>query len=156
MTEGTTPSSMEIRAARPDDFSACVALYRDLTGDIPVADQIQFENVLAQSGTTIFVADLGGELASMATLHLMENMTYGGRPYAFVENVVTRKSHRGRGLSRAVMSHIEEIIWAAGGYKIMLLTGRDYGARGFYEALGYDGDEKVAMVKRVTPPRHPS
>ena len=145
--------SICIRPATAGDFDACHALYKALVGEVAVADAAQFAKVLAQSGTTVFIAEKEGKAVSMATVHLLENMTYGGRPYALVENVVTLSKHRGQGLSRAVMRHIEEMVWAAQGYKIMLLTGRDYGARGFYEAIGYDGEEKVAMIRRRRPPR---
>jgi len=147
---------MIIRAAHQGDFDDCHALYRALVGEVAVADAAQFARVIGQTGTTIFGAETDGALVSMATLHLMQNMTYAGRPYAFVENVVTLPAYRGKGLARGVMTQIEEVVWAAQGYKIMLLTGRSYGARGFYETLGYDGAEKVAMTKRRAPVRAPS
>lgn len=147
---------LHIRPAEIADFDACYVLYKALVGEISVAERVQFARVLEQPGTTVFVAEAEGVPVSMATLHLMENMTYAGRPYALVENVVTLPEHRGRGYSRAVMTRIEERVWQAGGYKIMLLTGRSYGARGFYEAIGYDGADKVAMIKRQVPSRKPS
>ncbi len=38
--------------------------------------------------------------------------------------------------------------WAEDAYKIMLMTGQKRGARGFYEALGFDCEDKFGMVLR--------
>jgi hypothetical protein len=46
--------------------------------------------------------------------------------------------------------------WAAGAYKIMLLTGKSLGAKGFYEKLGFSDDRKHGMMIRRAPARRPS
>jgi hypothetical protein len=51
------------------------------------------------------------------------------------------------------MDHARDTAWAADAYKIMLLTGRTAGARGFYERLGYSGGDKHAMTLRRAPAR---
>ena len=89
----------------------------------------------------------------MATLHILPNMTFSGRPYALAENVVTLNSHQGKGHGRTVMSYLQEQAWAANAYKVMLLTGRSAAARGFYEKLGYSADQKWGMVLRRAPLR---
>ena len=89
----------------------------------------------------------------MATLHLLPNLTYTGRPYALVENVVTLRAHHGQGLGRAVMQAVIAQAWAADAYKIMLLTGQSNTAKGFYLKLGFDPDEKQAMTLRRVPTR---
>ena len=83
---------MLYRTLRPDDFDDALALYRELSGSRPVADgdfgRDRFREVLDRDGTAIYGAEMDGSIVSMATIHLMPNMTYGGRPYALVENVV--------------------------------------------------------------------
>ena len=143
---------MLYRTLRPDDFDDALALYRELSGTRPVADgdfgRDRFREVLDRDGTAIYGAEMDGSIVSMATLHLMPNMTYGGRPYALVENVVTLKTHQGQGIGRGVMNALIDAAWAADAYKVMLLTGRRAEARGFYEKLGFDGDEKHGMILR--------
>ena len=53
---------------------------------------------------------------------------------------------------RGVMNALIEAAWAADAYKIMLLTGRRAEARGFYEKLGFDGNEKHGMILRKALP----
>lgn len=143
---------MLYRTLRPGDFDDALALYRELSGTRPVADgefgRDCFRQILYREGTAIHGAETDGRVVSMATLHLMPNMTYGGRPYALVENVVTLKTHQGQGIGRGVMNALIDTAWAADAYKIMLLTGRRAEARGFYEKLGFDGDEKHGMILR--------
>ncbi|WP_146345913.1 GNAT family N-acetyltransferase [Falsiphaeobacter marinintestinus] len=152
-------TDVTLRPADLADFEALQRLYKDLVGTIEVPDgdagRARMAQVLDHPGTTVFVADLLGQPVSMATLHVLPNMTFGGRPYALVENVVTLRAHHGLGLGRRVMEHLAEAAWAAGAYKIMLLTGKDLGARGFYEKLGYTADEKFGMTLRRAPKRQP-
>lgn len=147
------------RELRPADYADALLLYQELAGDISVADgdlgKARFRQVLGHSGTTIWGAEVQGVVLSMATLHILPNMTFDGRPYCLVENVVTRRSAQGRGLGRGVMQAVMAAAWAANAYKIMLLTGKRVGAKGFYEKLGFTDDEKFGMVLRRAPRRKP-
>jgi len=106
--------------------------------------------------STVFGAEENGAVVAIATVHVLPNMTFGGRPYALIENVVTASSMQGRGHGRAVMETAVAHAWQQGCYKIMLLTGRTARARGFYEALGFTADEKWGMTLRRAGPRRPA
>ena len=82
-------------------------------------------------------------------------MTYGGRPYGLVENVVTLAARRGQGIGTLVLEHVINAAWQAGAYKIMLQTGRARGALRFYEGLGFSRTEKHGMILRRMPARTP-
>lgn len=120
-----------------------------------VADIVQFSQVLAHPGTTVAGAEVAGQIVAMATLHLLPNMTQGGRPYGLIENVVTLPVHRGQGLMRQVMKFLHAHAWGAQAYKIMLMTGQDTGAKGFYGTLGYSADQNHGLQIRQVPPRKP-
>ena len=109
-------------------------------------DGAAFDVLLAHPGTVLIGAEVAGRIRAMATLHLLPNMTYSGRPYALVENVVTAAAQRGRGLGRAVMEEVIARARAARAYKVMLLTGAARGAGGFYAALGFRTGDKTAMT----------
>ncbi len=145
------------RALTSADYPDVLALLRELTDHVPVlggdAGASRYAEILAHPGTTMFGAVADGVIVAIATLHLMPNLTYGGRPYGLVENVVTKRSHQGQGFGRAVMQMVIKSAWAADAYKLMLLTGQDLGARGFYEGLGFVATEKHAMTMRRVPPR---
>jgi GNAT superfamily N-acetyltransferase len=142
------------------DYPDALCLYKELVGTIPVPDGAagvaRFTDVLQHPGTTIWGADLDGGIASMATLHILPNMTFSARPYCLVENVVTLRAMQGRGLARGVMQALMQAAWAVDAYKIMLLTGKGQGAKGFYEKLGFSDDQKYGMMIRRAPARRPN
>jgi GNAT superfamily N-acetyltransferase len=146
-SDSGTPAFRELR---PADYVDALALYQELAGDTSFADDAGgkewFRQILAHPGTTIWGAEVQGVVLSMATLHVLPNMTFDGRPYCLVENVVTRQSAQGRGLARGVMEVVMAAAWAANAYKIMLLTGKVMGAKSFYENLGFTDEEKFGMV----------
>jgi GNAT superfamily N-acetyltransferase len=143
----------EQRVLRPlvkGDFGTARRLYVELVGDSSVPDgrvgEDHFARVLHHPGTTVWGALLAGEVVSMATLHILPNVTFGGRPYCVVENVATSQLHRGQGHGAAVMRRVIEAAWAADAYKVMLLTGKTRDARGFYEKLGFSHEDKYGMT----------
>lgn len=88
-----------------------------------------------------------------SSLHLHPNLTDLGRAYGLIEKVVTLPAFRGKGLGTAVIRAAIAQAWAADAYNIMLLTGRSYGAKGFYETLGFTNTDKHAMTLRCEPAR---
>lgn len=143
---------MKTRPLTENDWPAATALYAQLNTKTPMrADataKAQFAKVLAHNGTTIFGAVSDGQVKAMVTLHLLPNVTYGGRPYGLIENVVTDEEARGQGLAKAAMTAALEAAWQADAYKVMLLTGLGNEAVGFYEKLGFSGTEKAGMILR--------
>ena len=139
-----------VRALTRDDFDGALMLYQDLTRDpVPVSTDLEtFEAVLNHPGTWIMGATIDGQLAAMTTLHLLPNMTSGGRPYGLVEDVVTGRPYRGQGLGRIVLQACIDHAKDAGAYKLMLLTGQARGVVGFYEKLGFSDQEKHGLILR--------
>lgn len=139
--------------ARPltlDDFDDALLLYQILTRDpVPVTtDPAAFDAIVAHAGTTVFGMEHMGKIISMLTLHLLPNMTSGGRPYGLIENVVTDPDHRGSGMGRSVMEAAFDHARKQDAYKLMLMTGTARGALGFYEKMGFSGQEKYGLVMR--------
>ena len=139
---------MHLRALQAEDAQAACALYLELTRSGQVADAAQFAQVLAHPGTTVMGAFEHSDLAGMATLHMLPNMTYGGQPYGLIENVVTARSHQRKGVGRLVLMRLIDMAWQADAYKVMLLTGQARGAQGFYRKVGFDDTDKHGMVVR--------
>jgi GNAT superfamily N-acetyltransferase len=156
---GEVASQARLRPLVAADFDDARALYVDLVGDIPVPDgtegKARFAQILSHPGTAIWGAEVEDRILAMATLHVIPNMTFGGRAYAIVENVVTLRACRGLGFGAAVMEAVVSAAWAADAYKVMLLTGKTLGAKGFYERLGFTDQDKYGMTIRRAPARQP-
>ena len=80
--------------------------------------------------------------------HDSSKPTQGQRPYAFIENVVTAKNHRRKGLATRCLSYAKELAEKEGCYKIMLMTGvKDEYISEFYMKAGYNKNDKTAFIQ---------
>ena len=136
-----------------NDHPDVLPLYRVLGG--VHTDPDAFNAILTHPGTTIWGSFDGSHLCAMATLHLLPNLTQNARPYALIENVACLPQRQRQGHGRRAMMAAIASAWASQAYKIMLLTGQDTDAIGFYEKLGFRADQKYGMQLRRTPPRTP-
>ncbi len=145
-------STIRYRKLTVGDYADALALYNELDQKTPALSgswgEDRFAEVLHHDGTTIFGAVLDGTVVSMATLHILPNMTWEGRPYALIENVVTHYADQGQGYGRGVMDQAVQAAWGAKAYKIMLLSGKSNDAKGLYEKCGFGADEKFGFVLR--------
>ncbi|SMC16613.1 Ribosomal protein S18 acetylase RimI [Andreprevotia lacus DSM 23236] len=142
---------MRIREAIHADLPDVLALMRELNPDDPPLDGARaaqrWDQLLAQPGAAVYVAEVDGMLAASCTVCVIPNLTRDGRPYALIENVVTLASHRRRGLGRAVLGAACGFAWRADCYKIMLSTSaRTPGVLAFYRDCGFRDDIKTAFV----------
>lgn len=148
------PPALAIRPAVADDLAAVLGLYRHLQPEDPVLPageaQAAWERLLAHPGVTVFVGALpDGTLAASCTLVVIPNLTRAARPYALIENVVTDAAHRQKGHGRAVLQAAAASAWAAGCYKVMLLTGskRPETLR-FYANAGFEQSKTGFQMRR--------
>ncbi len=138
----------QIRTLTEQDADQALVLYNQLTVGPPARETGPFSTVLQHPGTQVFGAFDHGTLAAMVTLHLLPNVLWNARPYGLIENVITHQDHRKRGHGKRVLQAACDAAWGADAYKIMLMTGKGRGATGFYEAVGFSGQDKYAMVMR--------
>ncbi len=143
----------KFRRLEARDFDDVALLFAELTGESVSEDNGPYMRALAFQGTSIFGAEVSGRIVSMATLHTLPNLGGVRLAYGLVENVVTLQSFQRQGFARGVMAMLTEAAWAAGAYKIMLLTGAEVGASDFYEKLGFSSDSKIGMQIRKIPAR---
>lgn len=120
-------SPLLLRAAGPDDLPGLRTLYRQLSPSSPEPDEelaLQtWQSLLADPKVHILVAERGSLLGTV-TLVVVPNLTQGARPYALIENVVTREDVRGQGIGTALMGRAMDMARSLGAYKVMLVTGR--------------------------------
>lgn len=141
-----------IREIRSDDFDGLMELYTQLH-DNPVPDKTAevmtlWESILADENHHIIVADVDGRIVSSCVCVIIPNLTHGQRPYALVENVVTDREYRNRGLATKCLEYAKSIAENKNCYKIMLMTGsKDKSVLNFYEHAGYNRNDKTAFIQ---------
>lgn len=96
----------------------------------------------------IIVCDIEGKIVSSCVCVIIPNLTRNVRPYAFIENVVTHKEHRGKGYASACLNCAKDIAVNNNCYKMMLLTGsKDEKTLGFYQNNGFNSADKTAFIQ---------
>jgi predicted GNAT family acetyltransferase len=107
---------------------------------------------MASPSHRYFGAFVDERLVASCALTVIPNLTRSCRSYGVIENVVTHKDHRRRGYATALLKAALANAWAAQCYKVMLLSGRkDEATLRFYEAAGFDRNEKQAFIAKPAP-----
>jgi N-acetylglutamate synthase-like GNAT family acetyltransferase len=128
-----------LRAARTGDAVAIAALLGDL-GYPSTADQAaeRLARIAADPSTLALVAEVEGEVAGLAALHV-QTLVERDEPGCEVAALVVGERFRRRGIGELLMREIEDEARARGGKYVVLNTAhRRADAHAFYAALGYE------------------
>jgi hypothetical protein len=141
-----------VREALKEDLYELLNLYLFLhEKDIP-ADTEHLRNtwntVIKDKNHHIIVNEIDGKIISSCVCVIIPNLTRNVRPYAFIENVVTNESYRGKGYAKECLDYAKEIAIKNNCYKMMLLTGsKEKGTLDFYKKAGYNSTDKTAFIQ---------
>jgi len=141
-----------IRMAEKKDLDELLRLGSQFKDD-PIPEktsnlQKTWEEILSSSYYHVFVAQIDQILVSSLVLLIIPNLTHGQRPYAVIENVITDKEFRNRGLASALLSAARDMAKERNCYKIMLMTGsKKESTFRFYEKAGYNRNDKTAFIQ---------
>ena len=141
-----------VREARAEDLNAILELYLHLHEEsVPEHDghlEKTWDQIIQDPNHHLIVYEEDGKIVSSCVCVIIPNLSRNVRPYAFVENVVTHKDYRKRGLAHACLNHAREIAKNANCYKMMLLTGsKRPETLAFYEHAGYNCTDKTAFIQ---------
>ena len=148
---------MSLRQLRSGDLTDLLRLYEHLHSadtPTPAQDVVQsvWQELMSNPSYRYYGAFLDERLVSSCTLTIIPNLTRSCRPYGVIENVVTHADHRRNGFATALLEHALAEAWSVQCYKVMLLTGRkDEATLRFYEAVGFDRNEKQAFIAKARP-----
>lgn len=142
---------MNLREAGTDDLEGILILYKELIpSDLPLESNLAkniFNSICSDNSFFIFVLESDNSLISSCALSIIPNLTRGGKPYAIIENVITKTTHRKNGFGTKVMKHAIDYAKEKGCYKIMLQSGSsNLNTQQFYSNLGFSYTSKTAYV----------
>jgi GNAT superfamily N-acetyltransferase len=107
-----------------------------------------WEQIRKDKNHHIIVAIENNKIVSSCVLMVIPNLTHNQRPYGLIENVITHKEYRKKGLATACLNHAREIAKQENCYKLMLLTGSKMESTlRFYEQAGYNRNDKTAFIQ---------
>lgn len=147
-------NTVEVRPLQKSDLAGLLALYAQLVeDDLPLGSALaetRFDEMLKRDGLTVFGGFADGILASTCVLIVVPNLTRGGMPYGFIENVVTDGAHRRTGLGRRTVKTAIDAAFGAGCYTVRLQTGgKRPGTLDFYRSCGFDLTKHGLEVRRI-------
>ena len=144
---------MEFRRLTGADLTSLLELYRQLDADDDQSTPEQSEKVWMQikndPNIQYFGAIDNGKVVSTCYAVYIPNLTRGNRGICFIENVVTDKEYRKRGLASKVIDMAVEFAKEHHCYKAILQSGiTRTEAHQFYENKGFSGSSKKAFDMR--------
>ena len=145
---------MEFRQLTASDLPSLLELYRQLDAD---DDESTVEHSMKvwkeiedDPDIRYFGAVDGGRVVSSCYAAYVPNLTRGNRGICFIENVITDKEYRRRGLASRVIDMAVAFAKERHCYKVILQSGiARTEAHRFYESKGFNGTSKKAFDMRL-------
>jgi len=132
-------AAVALREPTPEDAAAIASLLGELGyPSTPEQATERLARIAADPSTLALVAEVDGEVAGLAALHV-QNLVERDEPGCEVAALVVGERFRRRGIGELLMRAIEDEARARGGRHLVLNTAhRRADAHAFYEALGYE------------------
>jgi ribosomal protein S18 acetylase RimI-like enzyme len=142
---------LDIRELRDEDVEGVVALWEKCGLTRPWNDpRADIAFALKTQNATLLVGRLDGLIVASA---MAGHDGHRGTVYY----VSVDPDMRGKGLGRAIMAAAEDWLRARGVWKLNLMVRTDNApVIDFYEALGYDREDRVNLAKWIDPGKKPS
>jgi len=135
------------------DISSLLELYKQLTPDDNVLDEVNASNIwenIEKHNIKYFIAKENGKIIASCYICIIPNLTRGGKSIGFIENVITDIEYRGKGIGKNIVENAIEYAKVQNCYKIILQSGKERtAAHRFYESLGFNGESKRAFEMRL-------
>jgi GNAT superfamily N-acetyltransferase len=108
-----------------------------------------YSKIIAAGGA-VFGAYRGSELIGRCTLNICANLSWSGRPYGIVENIIVTKNERTKGVGKRLLLFVRRMAESRNCYKVALMT-RQKGPEtaSFYWSAGFS-DDKVGYQPRFS------
>lgn len=145
---------MEFRRLISSDLTSLLELYTQLAEDDEPYSVEQSEKVWKEiedyPNIQYFGAIDGGKVVSTCYAVYIPNLTRANRGICFIENVVTDKEYRNRGLASKVIDMAIDFAKDHHCYKVILQSGTARKeAHRLYEKKGFNGTSKKAFDMRL-------
>ncbi len=144
-----------VRLMRHDELRALLDLYEHFEHDDPILEDNQelkdlWDEIYNDPNLYYIVVEKDGILLSTCNITIIKNLTRNARPYGLIENVVTHKDYRSKGLGKLVIKKAVEIAIDKGCYKVMLLTSsKKEETLNFYRSCGFKDNIKTGFLMQL-------
>jgi predicted N-acetyltransferase YhbS len=143
---------MQISPVSVADLEQLATLYQQLGATKTCIENMQMavkKNNVA-GNPVVFVAKIDGQVVGTLLAATCQMLFGECKSFMVVEDVVVDAAHRGQGIGKALMQHVERCAQEQHCSYIMLITDTDrVDSQAFYHALGYKSAEYCAFKKHL-------
>ncbi len=142
-------TELSIRTAKKEDFHDLLELISELsrTSAIDLSKgydpKQSFFNILSNENEIILVVSYKSKIISSAMLIIQDNISYGGRPYCHIENVVTDYDYRNKGITLLNLDFLITYAATLSCYKVILDCKPEL--VNFYGKIGFAPNGEIEM-----------
>lgn len=143
---------MEIRKVDKTELVSVLDLideYDRVPSPRPADEELRriFGSIL-HSGGCVVGAFTDDGMVGTCTVNMCANLSWSGRPYVIIENVIVSKAHRKQSIGKAILKYAIEFAQQAGCYKAALMTGsKDPATHRFYESSGFSPSKQGYQIR---------
>ena len=137
---------VEIRPLPAKDLPIAMGLIYEF--ELPELKKLRENDVrsiyskIIAAGGAVFGAYRGSKLIGTCTLNICANLSWSGRPYGIVENIIVTSSERGKGVSKSLLLFARRMAESKNCYKVLLMTKQEEAETvSFYRSAGFSNDE---------------
>jgi GNAT superfamily N-acetyltransferase len=136
-----------------NEISSLLELYKQLNSlnEIMINESTvkNIWNEIKKYNIKYYVARENGKIIGSCYICVIPNLTRGGKSIGFIENVITDKEYRRKGIGRHIIEKAVEYAKEQNCYKVLLQSGnKRTDAHNFYKSVGFDGESKKAFEIR--------
>ena len=137
---------VEIRPLPARDLPLAMLLINEL--ELHLIKQLSANDVrsiyskINAAGGTVFGAYRGSKMIGTCTLNVCANLSWSGRSYGIVENIIVTKDERGKGIGRSLLLFARRTAESKNCYKVTVMTRlKDPETGSFYRSAGFSEDK---------------
>nr|AXS01264.1 acetyltransferase [uncultured bacterium] len=145
--------SIEYCILKEDELSSLLELYKQLHPNDEIINEMTAKNIwgnIKAQDIKYFAAKDNGKIIAACYICIIPNFTRNGRSIGLIENVITSKEYRKKGIGKKIMENAIQYAKEQNCYKVLLQSGNERtDAHEFYESLGFNGESKKAFEIRL-------
>ncbi len=143
---------MIIRQINNKDLEALVRLYEQFWGDVSNLKRMEhlYADLISNPAYKLLCAEIDGKVVG-TIMGIVCHELYGNcKPFMIMENLVTDKNFRMRGVAKALLTELERNAKVKECTQILFITEKNRtDAISFYEAMGFDSETHVGFKKSL-------
>jgi len=147
---------IEVRPINVDDLRQVMGLIAEFQlAEVRKLSENDIRSIYSKiisAGGEVFGAFRGARLLGTCTLNVCANLSWSGRPYGLVENIIVTEEERNHGIGRYLLLMASRTAVSKDCYKLALVTQqRTESPSNFYKSAGFS-DDKVGYHIRFDAP----